>query len=79
MPILSDKETGQVIGQISEEDLQFLMDQLEEESIEDTDYYVDEATIDLLEDEGAPPTLVSLLRSAVAARGEGLDISWTKE
>ena len=79
MPTLSDKDTGQVIGQISETDLEFLADQLEEESSEDTDYYIDEPTIDMLEDEGGSPTLISLLRNAVAARGEGLDIAWTKD
>ena len=68
-----------MIGRISEGDLQFLMDQLEEESSEDRDYCVDEATIDMLEEEGAPAALVSLLRIAVENHAEGLDISWTPD
>jgi hypothetical protein len=55
------------------------MDQLEEESSEDRDYYVDDATIDMLEEDGAPAALVSLLRSAVASHADGLDISWTPD
>ena len=68
-----------MIGRISDGDLQFLMDQLEEESSEDRDYYVDDATIDMLEEDGAPAALVSLLRSAVASHADGLDISWTPD
>jgi hypothetical protein len=79
MPTLRDKDSGRVIGRISDGDLQFLNDQLEEESAEDRDYYIDDATIELLEEEGASAELLTVLRSAVAARGEGLDIAWTKD
>jgi hypothetical protein len=68
-----------VIGRISDGDLQFLKDQLEEESLTDTDYYIDDATIAMLEEEGASAELVTVLRGAVAAAGEGLDIAWTKD
>ena len=37
MVTLYDKETGQYLGRISEEELQFLIDSLEEESVTDTD------------------------------------------
>ena len=53
MPTLHEKESGQVIGRISESDIQFLIDQLEEESSDDRDYYIDEATVDMLEEDGA--------------------------
>ena len=36
---LSDKKNGAPLGTISEDDLQFLIDHLEEEWAEDTDYY----------------------------------------
>ena len=68
-----------MIGRISDNDLEFLMDQLEEESSEDRDYYVDEATVDMLEEDGAPAALVSLLRTVVESHAEGLDISWTPD
>ena len=68
-----------MIGRISESDLQFLIDQLEEESSDDRDYYIDEATVDMLEEDGASETLVSLLRGTVANHSEGLDIAWTPD
>lgn len=77
MITLKDKDAGTVLGTITEEELQFLLDSLEEESQEDTDYYIDAATVDMLEDDGAPATLVQLLRGALAGR-EGLDVQWVR-
>ena len=37
---LHEKETGVFVGTITEAQLQFLIDQLEEESADDTDYYI---------------------------------------
>jgi len=37
--------------------LLFLIDQLEEESPDDTDYYLTKATVELLEQTGADPIL----------------------
>jgi hypothetical protein len=73
---LHDTERDRLIGTISEEQLQFLIDELEEESLEDTDYYVSTDTIDMLEENGGDPELVALLRSALAGR-EGLDVRWS--
>lgn len=70
-----DKSSGAVLGNISEVDLQFLVDHLEEESSRDTDYFIDQATVDLLEEAGGSAALVSLLRSAVGS-SEGIDIGW---
>jgi hypothetical protein len=50
---LHEKETGVFVGTITDTQLQFLIDQLEEESIDDTDYYIDQATLDLFEEVGA--------------------------
>ncbi|HET9947547.1 MAG TPA: hypothetical protein VFQ22_01350 [Longimicrobiales bacterium] len=72
---LYDGETGQLLGQVTEEQLEFLIDHLEETGASDRDYYVDEATVDLLEDEGGDPELVELLREAVEGR-EGMEIRW---
>jgi hypothetical protein len=77
MITLHDKETGSLLGQISEEDLQLLMDTMEEESTTDTDYYISSATIDMLADDGASPTLLTMLRSALGER-TGMDIAWTR-
>ena len=74
---LQDKDTGAPIGTISETQLQFLIDQLEEESVEDQDYYINEATLDLFEERGADPALVSLLRKALGGRSE-MEIRWSR-
>ena len=79
MPTLREKDSGRLIGRITDVDVQFLVDQLEEESSTDRDYYIDEATIQMLEDDGAPEALVGLLRGAVAGHSEGLDIVWTPD
>ena len=77
MPQLYNKQTNALIGTVSESDLQFLVDQLEEEDQSDDDYYIDGPTIDLLAANGASETLVSLLKSVVG-NGEGIDIAWKK-
>ena len=74
---LHDKDTGAPIGTISEAQLEFLIDQLEEESREDQDYYINETTVDLFEQRGADPELVALLRKALAGRTE-MEIRWTR-
>jgi processive 1,2-diacylglycerol beta-glucosyltransferase len=75
---LYDKETGKFLGTIQEQQLQFLSDQLEEESLNDTDYYMNKATIELLESTGADPALVGLLRQALGEREE-MEIRWEEE
>ncbi len=42
------KETGTELGSITEEDLQFLIDNLEEEWEEDQDYYLNRQTLEML-------------------------------
>ena len=69
--------TNQLIGSISEADLQVLIDSLEEESSEDKDYYIDEETLDVLAEGGASRELLSLLRHAVGAT-QGAEIRWQR-
>jgi hypothetical protein len=78
MATLRDKESGQTLGTISEEELQFLVEELEEESSDDTDYYLDADTIHMLEEDGAPASLLTLLRSSLGDR-EGIEIEWSRE
>ena len=59
---LHDKDTGTWIGTITEDNLQYLIDQLEEESREDKDYYINETTLDIFEERGADKALITLLR-----------------
>jgi len=74
---LYDKETGASLGTITEEQLQFLADQLEEESPEDRDYYINEPTLDAFEEAGAAPALLALLRKALGEREE-MEIRWAR-
>ena len=72
-----DKESGAFLGEITEQQLEFLIDQLEEESDEDTDYYLNPATLEMLEENGADPPLLELLRSAMGDRDEA-EIQWIR-
>ena len=74
---LYDSATNQLLGSITEADLQVLVDRMEEESVDDQDYYIDAATIDLLADGRASDHLVQLLRAALGAK-EGVDIRWQR-
>ena len=74
---LYDDATNQLVGSITEADLQVLVDALEEESLEDHDYYIDAATIDVVADGKASEHLVKVLRAALGAK-EGVDLRWQK-
>ena len=69
--------TNKLIGSLTEADLKILVDGMEEESLEDQDYYIDAATIDLLADGKASDHLVKLLREALGGE-EGVDIRWQR-
>ena len=74
---LYDAERGTRLGEISDAQLQRLMESLEEESVTDQDYYLTADTIDMLEGDGADAGLVGLLREALAGR-EGMDVRWER-
>ena len=75
MPRLVDKETGAVVGTITDEQLEYLQNQLEEESPDDQDYWFDVASLDVLEEGGADPALMSVLRAALGDREE-MELRW---
>ena len=74
---LYNATANQLLGSITESDLKVLVDALEEEGIQDHDYYIDTATIDVVADGKATEHLVALLRKAVGA-GDGVDIRWQR-
>ena len=76
---LRDKETGNLIGEISDAELQILIDAFEEEGREDHDYYIDATSPDYLEAQfvGAAG-LAALLKKTLAGR-DGMDIAWSRE
>lgn len=74
---LRDKDTGSVLGDISEAQLQFLIDNLEEESSEDTDYYLNRAMLDMLIEKDPDPNLMEILEAALGDR-EDIEIEWVR-
>jgi hypothetical protein len=74
---LYNAATNQVLGSITEADLKVLVDALEEEGVNDQDYYINRATIDVIADGKATEHLVGLLRKALEA-GDGVDIRWQR-
>ena len=69
-------ETGQSLGEITEVQLQQLVDLFEEESEEDRDYWIDADTLDMLADQEAVDAgFVERLRAALGTR-EGFDLGW---
>ena len=77
MIALTDKESGKTLGEITEAQLQFLIDQLEEESLTDKDYYINRAMIFFLKERGADAGLIDLLYEALGDREE-MEIEWSE-
>jgi len=75
MPKLYFLESNDLIGEISQEQLDFLIDHLEEEDSGDRDYFIDKDTLEMLEDSGAEPGLLTKLRDALGDEEE-MDIRW---
>jgi hypothetical protein len=73
---LYNAATNQPLGDITDDQRQFLIDQFEEEWEGDQDYYINIATVDMLNEAGADPALLALLQRALGAAGEA-DIRWS--
>ena len=74
---LTDKDSGQLIGTVTDEQFKFLVDLLEEESTEDADYFIDSGTLEWMEEEGADKSLVSVLRDGLGDREE-MEVRWQR-
>jgi RimJ/RimL family protein N-acetyltransferase len=77
MITLKNKETGEFIGTISEADLQYLIDELEEENSEDKDYWLNKGQLEILADKGANPALIAMIESALG-ENRGVEIIWER-
>jgi hypothetical protein len=71
------KSTGDLLGEIGEEDLQFLVDQMEEESMKDQDYSITNMEIAYFVENGASSELITLLRQALGEQSEVI-ILWSR-
>jgi hypothetical protein len=74
---LRDVQTGLVAARITEAQLAFLVEQLEEEGEYDRDYYVDAGTLDLLAARGADDELLDALRGALGRRA-CVELEWSR-
>lgn len=74
---LFDVETSAPVGEITEDQLLFLIDQLEETSETDRDYYIDRPTLALLRTEGADAELIEVLAKGLGER-EGYEVRWER-
>ena len=74
---LYNSSTNQLIGSITDPELQLLVDRLEEESATDQDYFITADTIDMLADGQATEHLLHLLRQALGS-SDGVEIRWQR-
>ena len=75
MPRLLRLDNGEEIGTITDAQLKFLVDNLEEEHDKDKDYYIDKDTLEVLSDNGIDAELLAMLEKAMGNDDE-LDIIW---
>ena len=73
-----NKDTNEFLGRVTEGELQFLAEHLEEESIHDTDYYITKDTLDQFPGHGASPKLMEVLRGGVR-NGNAIEIRWERD
>ena len=66
----------EILGTITENQLDFLMENLEEEFEEDEEYYLNADTVDYLKEQGADQSLIAILEKALAGTQEGVDIGY---
>ena len=75
MPRLYAVDTGEPIGEISAAQLQFLVDQLEEEDGVDRDYYISRDTLEMFRELNGDEALITMLERALGDK-EDMDIRW---
>jgi hypothetical protein len=74
---LTDRANGQVLGVVQELDLEIIRRVLEEEGPEDTDYYINEETLELLIEQGLSIEAQAAIRKGLEGRGE-FDLAWER-
>jgi hypothetical protein len=73
-----NKETGEFLGRISTEDIEFLARELEEEGLGDRDYYIRRETLESFPANGASPRLLEVLRGGLRNL-DAIEIRWEAE
>ena len=75
---LYDTRSGALVGEVTDDDVQFLIDQLEEEHAEDVAYYVNTDTLEFLRERNARPELLEVLTGAIATQGDA-ELRWSPD
>ncbi len=78
MIVLFNNDTNSRLREISPEELAFLQSHLEEESLEDQDYFIASVTVDIMESKNESPALVALLRKEIGD-SDGVEFHWEIE
>ncbi len=74
-----DTYKREALGTITEKQLDFLMENLEEEFEEDEEYFLSADTIDFLKEQGADKDLITILERAISGTPDGVDIFYIVE
>ncbi len=77
MPELYIKATNRHLGHITEDDLKFLIAQLEEEGEDDEDYTISRLTLDYLKGQKISATLAAMLEGALGEADE-VELKYTR-
>jgi hypothetical protein len=75
MPKLILTDGNRYLGNIGDADVKVLIAELEEEDMADQDYFIDGATVSILEAGGASKELVAMLLAAIGD-SDGVDVRW---
>ena len=75
---LTDAESGAPLGHLTPSQFASISSHLELESTDDDDYYIDEATVAMLEDKQADPAAIALLRQALGGRSD-VTVRWQRQ
>jgi hypothetical protein len=74
-----DTYKREILGTITEDQLDFLFDNLDDEFEEDEEFFLSPETISDLKAQGADRNLIAMLEKALAGTPEGVDIFYLIE
>jgi hypothetical protein len=76
MVTLTIPASGATVGEISDDDFRLMQSVLEEEGPDDTDYWIDQNTVELLAERGGSAQLITALRNALTGTPDGVEIGY---
>ena len=74
---LYNKISNEYLGEITDIDLQFLIDNLVEEHLNDIDYYINKEMLETLNEKGASQKLLEIIESAMGS-DDNVEIRYEK-